>query len=439
MNFDIFEKVSGMDRSLRNSTTRLFTATGMAIKIHGERDFVLRTGSTEFVRTLLVTDLSCMEGILGLDFLEETKAVFDIAACCLVMPTCKIPLLKYNSEELVSVCVREETVIPPYSEMIISRYLNSSQVNVCDLEGCRVIEPVKFEDDSGLVLARTVITLELCSEVPIRIMNMSCEPVVLKQDTKVASAQTGEVISATGHQVCASGKKKHQGKELITLPEHLECLVDGASKNLSRIERDNLIKLLSDFSDIFAVPGGPLGRASLITHKIDTGDARPIRLPPRRMAPAQRNIAHQEIDKMLEQGVIQESSSPWASPIVLVKKKDGTTRFCVDYRKLNEVTRKDAYPLPRFDETLDTLTGSQWFCTMDLALGYWQIGMDSSDKCKTAFATHRGLYEFNVMPFGLCNAPGTFSRLMELVLRGLQWDRCLVYLDDIIVFGRTFG
>ena len=85
------------------------------------------------------------------------------------------------------------------------------------------------------------------------------------------------------------------------------------------------------------------------------------------------------------------------------------------------------------------LTGSQRFCTMDLASGCWQIGMDSSDKCKTAFATHRGLYEFNVMPFGLCNAPGTFSRLMELVLRGLQWDRCLVYLDDIIVFGRTFG
>ena len=142
---------------------------------------------------------------------------------------------------------------------------------------------------------------------------------------------------------------------------------------------------------------------------------------------------------MLEQGVVEPSDSPWAAPIVLVRKKDGTTRFCVDYRKLNNVTRKDAFPIPHIGDTLDTLGGSQWFCTMDLASGYWQIGMDDKDKSKTAFTTHRGLYQFNVMPFGLSCAPATFSRVMELVLRGLQWDRCLVYLDDIIVFGRTFG
>ena len=141
---------------------------------------------------------------------------------------------------------------------------------------------------------------------------------------------------------------------------------------------------------------------------------------------------------MLAKDVIQRSNSPWASPIVLVQKKDGSTRFCVDYRKVNSITRKDAYPLPRVDDTLDTLSGSCWFTTLDLISGYWQVELEEKDKEKTAFSTPDGLFEFNVMPFGLCNAPATFQRLMDMVLAGLQWTDCLVYIDDIIVVGKTF-
>ena len=112
--------------------------------------------------------------------------------------------------------------------------------------------------------------------------------------------------------------------------------------------------------------------------------------------------------------------------------------FCVDYRRLNGITQKDAYLLPRIDDSLDTLVGSEWFSTMDLISGYWQVAMAGEDREKTAFSTHRGLYQFTVMPFGLCNAPGTFERLMEVAMRGLQWSSCLVYLDDIVVFSRTF-
>ena len=141
---------------------------------------------------------------------------------------------------------------------------------------------------------------------------------------------------------------------------------------------------------------------------------------------------------MLCDDIIQPSKNPWGSPIVLVRKKDGSIRMCVDYRKLNGVTRKDAYPLPPIDDTLDTLSGSKWFSTLDLISGYWQVEVNEKDREKMAFCSHEGLFEFNVMPFGLCNAPATFQRVMNLVLAGLQWSSCLVYLDDIIILGRNF-
>ena len=141
---------------------------------------------------------------------------------------------------------------------------------------------------------------------------------------------------------------------------------------------------------------------------------------------------------MLKEGVIRHSSSPWSSPLVMVKKKDGSWRVCVDYHKLNSMTHCDAYPLPRIDATLDSLGDCSLFTTLDLASGYWQVEVAEPDKEKTAFSTARGHFEFNVMPFGLTNTPATFQRLMECVLAGLSGEQCLIYLDDIIIFSSSF-
>ena len=154
------------------------------------------------------------------------------------------------------------------------------------------------------------------------------------------------------------------------------------------------------------------------------------------MSPQKMTKEEERVAEMLTSGQIEASDSLWSSPVVLVTKKDGGTRFCVNYRQLNDATTKDAYPLPRIDDTLDMLAGKQWFSTLDLASGYWQVSLSREARVKTVFATHSGL--FRVMPFGLCNAPATFERLMDCVLQGLRWSRCLVYLDDIISFGSTF-
>jgi hypothetical protein len=141
------------------------------------------------------------------------------------------------------------------------------------------------------------------------------------------------------------------------------------------------------------------------------------------------------LDDMQRRGVIKESDSPRSFPIVLVRKKNGELRFCVDYRKLNNLTKKDCFPPPWIDDTLDMLAGAKWFSTLDLKSGYWQVDVHPDDKEKTAFSTGEGLWQFTVMPFALCNAPATYERLMETVLQGLTYNSCLMYLDDMIVIG----
>ena len=146
-----------------------------------------------------------------------------------------------------------------------------------------------------------------------------------------------------------------------------------------------------------------------------------------------------QAQQMLSSGVIHPSNSPWVSLVFMVKKKDGSLWFCVDFRQLNAATIKDAHPIPRIDDLLDALHSALWFSTLDLKSGYWQFPIQEQEKEKTAFRTSSGqLFEFNQVPFGLCNAPATFSRLMDRVLAGLHWETCLFYLNDIIVFAATW-
>ncbi len=165
--------------------------------------------------------------------------------------------------------------------------------------------------------------------------------------------------------------------------------MEWIAEDITPREREELAVAIYEYRDVFSSGPADMGRTDLVTHSIDTGEHRPIRLPPRRLPITKQDVEQAEVQKMLDRGVIEPCQSSWASPVVLVTKKDGSTRFCVDYRKVNEVTRKDAYPLPRIDDTLDALRGSQYFSTLDLYSGYWQVKMDPADIDKTAFVTRQ--------------------------------------------------
>ena len=209
-------------------------------------------------------------------------------------------------------------------------------------------------------------------------------------------------------------------------------------ENLSPLQQQQLNELFKEYHDVFSQGDEDLGNTPLLEHGIETHGP-PLRQPYRRQNPAVRREEMTQVQQMLSSNVIRPSNSPWASPVVMVRKKDGSLRFCVDFRQLNAATVKDAHPLPRIDDLLDALHGAKWFSTLDLKSGYWQVPIAEQDKEKTAFRTSSGqLFEFNQVPFGLCNAPATFSRLMDRVLAGLHWETCLFYLDDIIVFSSTW-
>ena len=201
-------------------------------------------------------------------------------------------------------------------------------------------------------------------------------------------------------------------------------------EQLTEQQKTELQSLLTEFKDVLQPKPG---QTTLAEHHIRTNNAKPVKLPPYRLPHAYREQVRKELDEMLDSGIIEKSTSEWASPIVLVKKKDGTLRMCVDYRRLNSVSQVDAYPMPRIDDLIDGLGQARFISTLDLTKGYWQMPVAEEDRHKTAFTTPIGLFQFRVMPFGLSGAPASFQRMID----GLQ-DYSAAYLDDLVVFSSTW-
>ncbi len=217
-------------------------------------------------------------------------------------------------------------------------------------------------------------------------------------------------------------------EQTVALATVEPVLVD-TNPDLSATQKAELQHLIGQFSDVFsAVPG----RTHLLQHDIRTPTGVIVKQRPYRIPEARRQAIEDEVQQMLKLGVIEPSRSPWSSPIVLVPKPDGTLRFCNDFRRLNEVSEFDGYPMPRVDELLDRLGRARYISTLDLTKGYWQVPLSDSAKAKTAFSTPSGHWQYRTLPFGLHGAPATFQRLMDIVLRPHQ-QYAAAYLDDVVI------
>lgn len=305
--------------------------------------------------------------------------------------------------------------------------------------GVVLFEPLDSGLPSGLLASPALVRVNNGTAC-IPVVNVGTTDVLLYPRIALGTLQCVHVVSLPAGvsevpTVAATVASQAVDSVQPTIQEQIAQL--DLSSSLSSAEQGQVRALLEQFDTVFSAHDADLGCTNLLSHDIPLLDDVPVRQRYRRIPPSDYDMVKAHINQLLDSQIIRESCSPYASPIVLVKKKDGKLRLCVDYRQLNSKTRKDAFPLPRIEESLDALSGARFFSTLDLASGYNQVPVTEQDKPKTAFCTPFGLFEWNRMPFGLCNAPSTFQRLMQRLFGDQQCQSLLLYLDDIIVYSAT--
>ena len=286
-----------------------------------------------------------------------------------------------------------------------------------------------FQDEPGVMAPSVVGTVGGSMPMVLPIVNNTGKVLKVSAKSILAVAQDLKALQSENIEINAV--------DITEQEDENDKKTDFNLDHLDNTTKGKLISFLHKFERIFAATDKELGRTGLVKLGLDTGDHPPIRQRPYRCMLSKQKLVEEHIEDMLNSGIIRHSSSPWASPVVVIPKRDGTCRFCVDFRKINAILVKNGYPLPNIQDIFSHMGKSKYFTTLDLKSGYWQIEVKESDRCKTAFVTHKGLYEFNVMAFGIATAPSVFQDLMNKVLSGIGNEYAMAYLDDVIVFSET--
>ena len=354
----------------------MISASGNPLDVKGKFRVVLGLGGDQYEAEVVIADIEC-DLMMGLDFLQTQKCVVDVAKNALRMHDKLIDLNCRGSVGCFRVTAPKDITIPPRSEIITyGQVIDKSK----PCSGTFLMEPSDRLKQSGKgLLAKMLVDGSI--EVPLRLMNVSETETVLPKGSHIGTLNPVSTV-----------KKSLSPKASENIPEHLRDLYERTIVGMTSKQSSEVFKLLVKYSSVFSRSDEDIGRTGIVRHKIDTGNAHPIKQPLRRNPVHMNPEIDKQIDDMLSKDVIQHSSSPWSSGIVLVTKKDGTKRFCIDYRKLNDVTVKDSYPLPRIDDSLEQLSGAQWFSCLDLNAGYWQVEVAEEDRPKTAFNSRRGLF-----------------------------------------------
>lgn len=417
-------------------------ANGQKLDCLGKAKMILTFHNQVFEHEVVVGGVSC--NLIGEDFISTYRCVWDHDEASFIIKGSRIPLEGGDvSNRPGRVIALENMLVSAGHEAIIKSGVTNRAGITEESSLIGILTPERpFLEKYGLAIARTLV--DAANDVVYtRVFNPGPNDVVVYKHTHMALFTP---VSRIGHTFNLNKSKDPVlqvnvapiSNMAATIPEHLNAVLERGCSHLNEEQKIKFKNFLLKNQECFAKPG-EVGRTHLGTHKIKLKDETPIREPPRRIPLYKRQALEEEIEKLEQRGLIEKSSSPWSSQTVMVQKKDGTWRMCIDYRKLNEKTIKDAYPLTRIDENLDALDGAEWYTSLDLDMAYHQVPMEEPDKEKTAFATPRGgLYQFTTMPFGLCNAASTFERIIEKALAGLQWQIAVLYLDDIVVFGKSF-
>ena len=316
--------------------------------------------------------------------------------------------------------MNSKTVLPSRSESIIT-LRPGARSSFLQVE----FEPAKLHGINGVYFSKAIVSPNVQGEINISVLNVNEVEIELAARTRVGNiTRPNEIVNT----------------KMDTRSEKISDTVDTVliEKSLSETQRSALSEIIRKYEDIFAENSSKPKKVKHEQHRIITGENRPVCCKTRRIPVAWNSEVDIQITDMLQNDIIRPSQSHWNSPILLVKKKDNTTRFVCDFRGLNDVTKKDTYPLPYILDVIDKMSGINYWTKLDAAAAYWSVPVAEADKEKTAFSVPNGKFEFNVMPYGLCNAGATYQRMIDICLAGLPPNRVLAYMDDII-FNETFS
>lgn len=398
---------------LERANVNLVHAAGESLNCLGQvkAEIALTIGKQTKKTTIpiVVVDKLCTEMLLGIEVLRALEVIIRVSS--------EEPLA-FETSKAKGLKVAQRVVLPPRSINLVTGKVKSNADTL-------MVEAFNFDD--SLLVANSVV----------KNRNEVIDVAVLNTDTKAVELKEGQQIGSITE---VTEEVQQDASQLVggTLPIGSHAEVVQIGDNLNEEQRKQLAELINTYQEAFSI-NNSLGLTEMMEHEIELlPNTKPFAEPVRRHPRHHLIEAQRQIEEMKSKGIIEESSSPWASEFVLVKKKTGDYRLCIDYRRLNAVTKKNSYPLPNVESCLEALAGKCFFSKLDFASGYWQMPMAKSSKELTSFRTDNGLYQFKVMPFGLVNAPASFQKLINVMFAGLRGMELQVFLDDVCLATNTW-
>ena len=446
----VYNSIPEARRPKLNKGTGLTSASGQPLSQKGSAVFTISLASDIQLQSEIMVANIEDDGLFGHDLLSQGGEEILYKEGAIRFMGVTIPCKQvHKNDPIRKLRAAKDFTIAGYSESIVEAFLDRSE-NDDLLTSDIILEPSPgFQEKYGLFMASSLSNIDSRVTHKVRLLNPCPNDISIKQDTTLGTAevvvkaitlvdQENRDTDSSCRNLDSSTTLRRVICEVPPVPEHLQNLYRTTCENRTEEEKSIIADCLIKFQDTFSKHDFDLGLTRLVEHEIDVGQNKPIKQPPRRVPVAFAAEEENVIKQMEQSGVIRKSTSPWASPICLVRKKNGKVRPCVDYRQLNAITTKDAYPLPRISDCLDAVAGAKLFSSIDLTSSFHQVPIKEEDIPKTAFCTKYGLYEYLTMPMGLTNSPAVMQRLMEISLDKLQWHSCLIYLDDVLIYGSDF-